>query len=170
MLSLPLVRRIAVSFVFLALGTLALAKSKSDFQTLDGNTFTFTRTATTGFDRDVEKFMQEAKEDAAKYCTAHGKTLKVVSVSEEKPLYGFGYASAKVIFKAVDAGDAALTASEPAPALASAGAAPVITGVLPTYAGDLYSELLKLDDLRKRGILTDKEFEQEKKKLLKRSK
>ena len=41
---------------------------------------------------------------------------------------------------------------------------------MPTYAGDLYAELLKLDDLRKRGLLTDKEFEQEKKKLLKRSK
>ena len=170
MLSLPLVRRIAVSFVFLALGTLALAKSRSAFQTLDGNTFAITRTATTGFDRDVEKFVQDAKDEAAKYCAAKGKTLKIISVSSDKPLYGFGYSSAKVIFKALDAGDAALTAPEPAPALASAGAAPVITGLLPTYAGDFYSELLKLDDLRKRGILTDKEFEQEKKKLLKRSK
>ena len=44
------------------------------------------------------------------------------------------------------------------------------TGVLPTYAGDLYTEILKLDDLRKRGLLTDKEFEQQKKKLLKKSK
>ena len=31
---------------------------------------------------------------------------------------------------------------------------------------DLYGELLKLDDLRKRGILTDAEFEVQKKKLL----
>ena len=31
---------------------------------------------------------------------------------------------------------------------------------------DLYAELLKLDDLRKRGILTDAEFEAQKKKLL----
>ena len=35
--------------------------------------------------------------------------------------------------------------------------------------GDLYKELLKLDDLRKRGILSDAEFEQEKKKLLDRN-
>ena len=42
--------------------------------------------------------------------------------------------------------------------------------MLPTYSGDFYSELLKLDDLRKRGLLTDKEFEQQKKKLLKKSK
>ena len=31
---------------------------------------------------------------------------------------------------------------------------------------DLYSELLKLDDLKKRGILSEAEFEAQKKKLL----
>jgi len=34
---------------------------------------------------------------------------------------------------------------------------------------DLYAELIKLDDLRKKGIITDAEFESEKKKLLNRS-
>jgi len=34
---------------------------------------------------------------------------------------------------------------------------------------DLYKELLKLDDLRKQGLLTDAEFEAEKKKLLERN-
>jgi hypothetical protein len=33
---------------------------------------------------------------------------------------------------------------------------------------DLYTELMKLDDLRKRGILTDEEFEAQKAKLLAR--
>jgi hypothetical protein len=33
---------------------------------------------------------------------------------------------------------------------------------------DVYSELLKLDDLRNRGLLTDEEFEAEKQKLLER--
>jgi hypothetical protein len=31
---------------------------------------------------------------------------------------------------------------------------------------DLYTELTKLDDLRKKGILTDEEFQAQKKKLL----
>ena len=31
---------------------------------------------------------------------------------------------------------------------------------------DIYSQLVKLDDLRKKGILTDEEFEAQKKKLL----
>jgi hypothetical protein len=166
----PLSRRLSALFVFLALGTLALAKSKAQFQAIDGNTFAITRTATTGFDRDVEKFTQEAKEDAGKYCADKGKTLKILSVTSEQPHYGGGYSWAKVVFKALDAGDPALTAPEPAPALVASGGTTTVTGVLPTYAGDLYAELLKLDDLRKRGLLTDKEFEQEKKKLLKRSK
>ena len=34
---------------------------------------------------------------------------------------------------------------------------------------ELYSELVKLDDLRKKGILTDEEFQAEKKKLLSHS-
>ena len=33
-------------------------------------------------------------------------------------------------------------------------------------APDVYTELLKLDDLRKRGIITEAEFEVQKKKLL----
>ncbi len=35
---------------------------------------------------------------------------------------------------------------------------------------DFYTEIMKLDDLRKKGLITDAEFESEKKKLLKRSK
>ena len=33
---------------------------------------------------------------------------------------------------------------------------------------DVYAELIKLDDLRKRGIITEAEFEQQKQKLLSR--
>ena len=35
---------------------------------------------------------------------------------------------------------------------------------------DLYTELTKLDDLRKKGLITDAEFESEKQKLLSRAK
>ena len=37
-------------------------------------------------------------------------------------------------------------------------------------SSDLYAELIKLDDLRKRGILTEAEFEAQKKKLLEQRK
>ena len=45
-------------------------------------------------------------------------------------------------------------------------AAEDIAAPIPAAEPDFYDKLLKLDDLRKRGILTDAEFEAEKKKLL----
>jgi hypothetical protein len=42
------------------------------------------------------------------------------------------------------------------------------TAQQPPKAPDLYSELVRLDDLRKRGLLTDAEFDAEKQKLLRR--
>ena len=126
------------------------------------NTFTITRQATNGFNRDVEKLKAEAQEEAAQYCASHGKQLKIVSLTSEKPLFAFGYASAKIVFKAVDAG--MVEAAADSPATPAASSAPHLS---PT--GDLYNDLIKLDDLRKRGILTDDEFQAEKKKVLNRT-
>lgn len=163
----PLTRLLSFPALFLALSIGAWA-SVSKLESMGDNTFAITRSATTGFDRDVTKFRQEAEQDAAKYCAAQGKVLKVVAVTSDRPHFGGGFASAKIVFKALATGDPALTAVEPGAGGTQSVAAP--TAVLPTYAGDLYSEMLKLDDLRKRGLLSDKEFEQQKKKLLKRAK
>jgi len=57
------------------------------------------------------------------------------------------------------ASPAPMPETPPAPVLATSGS-----------SNDLYTELLKLDDLRKRGILTEEEFQAEKKKVLARSK
>jgi len=174
MRSLPLTRLLPSAALFLALSLGAWA-SVSKREAMGDNTYAITRIATTGFDRDVAKFRQEAEQDAAKFCASEDKVLKIIAVSTDRPHFGGGFASAKVVFKALPAGDPALTAAEPTPASASPGATPAPNvaapaGTLPTYAGDLYTEILKLDDLRKRGLITDKEFEQQKKKLLKKSK
>ena len=144
------------------------------------NTFSITRQAGNGFSRDTEKLRAEAQADAERYCADHHKTLKIVTFSEEKPWPTLGYASARIVFKALDANDPELTATAvpvgPA-ASATSVSAGATTSASPTYAPaytssgsfDLYTELNKLDDLRKRGLLTDKEFNAEKKKLLKRS-
>lgn len=167
----PLTRLFSFAALFLALSPGLGAASVSTMESMGDNTFAITRTATSGFDRDVRKFRQEAEQDAAKYCTSQGKVLKVVAVTSDRPHFGGGFASARIIFRALDAGDPALTAVDtPVPAAGTGQSVATPTGVLPTYAGDLYSEILKLDDLRKRGLLSDKEFEQQKRKLLKKSK
>ena len=134
------------------------------------NTYTVTRVAKTGFVRHTDELRAEALDDAAKFCAERGKQLKVVKVTESKPSLMFlGYAKANVVFKALDAGDPELK-SEPAPAeLAGRAALPVVIE-RPLTTDELVSELTKLDDLRKKGILTDEEFQAEKKKVLNRSK
>jgi hypothetical protein len=71
---------------------------------------------------------------------------------------------------AVSEPPAAAPAPAPAPVAQSPAPAAAVAPALPITGNDLYSELLKLDDLRKRGILTEDEFQAEKKKVLNRSK
>jgi len=149
--------------------TVASYASSTKLVAVGDNTYEVTRQASTGFTRNTEKLKAEAQNDAAKYCADHGKQLKIVDVIVDRPFYATGFSSAKIVFMALDAGDPALTAKPvPAPiAGLAAGTADGSTGQ--TLTGDLYSDLLKLDDLRKKGILTEKEFKAEKKKILDRS-
>ncbi|WP_157772391.1 SHOCT domain-containing protein [Lacunisphaera limnophila] len=153
-----------VALILLGLLTPALhAASESKLENLGDGTYAITRRATTGFDRDVTKFRREAEGDVQAYCAQQDKVAKIVSVRTDRPRFGSGFASARIVFKPLTAGDPELAApATPPPALTGAPA------VLPTAPGDYYTELLKLDDLRKRGILSDKEFEAQKKKILKK--
>jgi len=153
--------------------------TKSDIVSLGDNTYSVTRKGATAFSRDTDAMAAEAKQDAARFCAAQGKQLKVVDVVVDKPFYTTGYANAKVVFRALAAGDPALT-DNPVPVPAVSNRAPSATSYAPApapaeisekqAADDLYAALLKLDDLRKKGILTDEEFQSEKKKILSRSK
>jgi hypothetical protein len=149
--------------VLLFVGLVACASaadSKSSMVPLGDNTFRITRKATSGFNRDVDALKAEAQDDAEKYCASLGKKIKIVSLTADKPLIAMGYVKAMIVFKALDAQDPEITGvTTPAPAPPER--------LSPT--GDMYNDLLKLDDLRKRGILTEEEFQSEKKKVLARS-
>ncbi|MDD2764885.1 MAG: SHOCT domain-containing protein [Opitutaceae bacterium] len=140
--------------------------SASNITSLGNDTYSITREATTAFTRNPERLADEARDAAAKFCASEGKEMKIVSVKAGEPHFGGGYASAKIVFKALKPGDPALT-SEPVPAepveqpMAAPAPAPAST--------DLYAELTKLDELRQKGILTEEEFQAQKKKVLVRS-
>lgn len=147
---------------------------------MGNDTYSITREAKTAFNRDVEKLKADASDAAAKYCEAQGKQLKVVSLTGTVPFFGTGYAKAKIVFRALSPGDPGLTSetAQMAPAVASS-VAPYTPPYVPPAAApaekslstdELYNDLLKLDDLRKKGILSDDEFQAEKKKVLSRSK
>ena len=137
------------------------AASKSSIVPLGNDTYSITRQAKTGFERDTEHLKDLAKEDAAKFCESKGRQLKIVELTAKKPFFGTGYAKATIVFKALSPGSAEFKV-EASPAEPSANQNLSTT--------ELYEDLMKLDDLRKKGILTDEEFQSEKQKVLNRSK
>ena len=163
--ALALVFAIGIAFVG--------CSSSSNLAPRGDNTYVITRQAGTGISRNTAALKEEALKEATKFCDKEGKQLKVVSVNEEKPPFPTaGYARVTVVFKALNAGDPELSA---APAMAASSDTYVnqsVTRSAPiasTPTDDLYNELTKLDDLRKKGILTDEEFQAEKKKVLNRA-
>ncbi|HWA86112.1 MAG TPA: SHOCT domain-containing protein [Opitutus sp.] len=150
----------------------AMPASVARFETLGDNTYTCTREASTSFDRNVDQLTAEAKEDAAKFCATKGKQPKVISIAVHKAWPTLGFSRATVTFKALEAGDSELADNTPVPVVTE-GRKPrkaVEAGPVEAPVDELYNGLLKLDELRKRGLLTDEEFQSEKKKLLNRSK
>ena len=147
-----------IILIFIAVVSAAFAAT-TKVVPMGDNTFSVTREAPHTFNRDTDVLKESAMQEAEQFCQAQGKQLKVVTWSVYRPRFISGYASAKLVFKALNPGEA-----EPATASASLPS----NAVIAAGSDDLYSELLKLDDLRKKGILSEKEFEAEKKKALKR--
>jgi hypothetical protein len=152
--------------LLLTLGLSALparAESSPQIVPLGNNTYSVTVSATTKFTRNTEKLKVRAIEIATQFCAKEGKQFKLVSADETKSMYLVGdMASTKVTFKALAAGDPELAATPGEYARPAAPPAPPVT------ADVLTSELTKLDELRKKGLLTDDEFSAAKKKLLDR--
>ena len=137
-----------------------------DVVSMGNNTYSIKVEAKNAFHRDVDVLRSEANEAAASYCSEHGKEFKLISLTDKTPAFGLGYAYAKITFRALTPGDPELTATAAAPGAPVAVAAPAERHLT---TDELYAELVKLDELRKKGILTDEEFQAEKKKLLNRS-
>ena len=138
---------------------------------LGHQTFSITREADTGFTRSTEKLKAQALKDAAAYCATLHKEMKVLEVTTHHPLVPLtGFAKAKVVFQALDTGDPALHAPATATAgVTESGMPPGISGPA-TPVDALYYGLLKLDDLRKRGLLSEEEFQSQRRALIEKSK
>ncbi len=111
------------------------------------------------------------------YAESHGKVA--VAVPQAGTLSGIdrgGVVEYRFRLVDKDGNEVQAAALPPRPETASPKAEMVIVAAPPVKGAkqapqpevkpDLYSELIKLDDLRKRGILTEEEFQTQKKKLL----
>ncbi|HEY5551071.1 MAG TPA: SHOCT domain-containing protein [Opitutaceae bacterium] len=159
----PLFRLFLLLALALSAGA-AWAQSDPKFESLGDDTYTVSVHATHKFTRNTKKLTALAIEAAEAFCAKDGKVMKLVSTDDKRGMYGVGgFATATITFKALPPGAAELATAQ--------SQQPQVRAPLPATPTDsLYDELLKLDDLRKRGILTDEEFDAEKKKVLARSK
>jgi hypothetical protein len=108
-------------------------------------------------------------EKANKYCEERGLVMVPVSFSSEPGRMGRNAPSADLTFKALKPGDPRIeemNLTEADQRYEVKQDISVSTTESSSKGNDTYTELLKLDELRKKGILSDEEFEAEKAKLL----
>jgi hypothetical protein len=167
-------------YLILSLATILIASctSYSGVQAMGQDTFIVTRQAATGF-FGAGTLKAEAIYEAEAYCRSRGKMLKVVSVTEAQPPFLLGnFPKAEVVFKALDPGNPELEVPSEYDSSGTqirvgsnkVNRSDISVSVENRVSDDLYSKLEKLDELRKKGILTEEEFQAEKERLLKEQK
>ena len=137
---------------------------------LSSDTYAIARTDKGGSMDDIGSTKSAMMHEANDFAAKQGKVASTVAM-KETPMSVQGFTALEYQFKLVDKDamprppassarvDGARAATYTSPAvIAPAAQAPNVD--------NLYAELLKLDELRKRGILTEDEFSREKKKIL----
>jgi hypothetical protein len=147
---------------------LAGCASNSGVIPIGQDTFMVSRQAATGFSGSGT-LKAEAFQEASQYCEKLGKSLQVVSTHEASPPYILAnFPKAEIQFMCLDAKDAELNR----PKLRKEADTvievkkDIRTKDESVKHKDVYAELIKLDDLRKKGIISEAEFAEQKKKLL----
>jgi len=140
------------------------------------DTYLLAREAHGGIFASTTALKAEVIQDANAFAASQGKVAIPIS-AKEKPM-GSGpaqWASFEYQFRVVDKNDPAVRRTQMVhnPNIIIQKADPDEVSPRPADKGgskDLYAEMLKLEDLKKRGLLNDAEFDAQKKKLLQETK
>jgi len=138
---------------------------------LSPDTYMLTRTDKGGIFGNASAMKADVIREANEFAARQGKIAIPISLNES-PMYVGHFASVEYQFRVVDASDpeAGRVNLVPRPDVViektEKTSIDVKTKDQTDSPKDVYTELLKLDDLRKRGILSEEEFEAQKKKLL----
>lgn len=110
-----------------------------------------------------------AFEQASQFCESKGKKMQIVNTQQSDMSFGKN-ASAEIQFMCLTAGDSELgrprLTKVPDSVIEIKGSPGAAPRAQPSATRDLYSEMLKLEDLKKRGLLSDTEFEEQRRRLL----
>jgi hypothetical protein len=160
---------------FLSMATvLALAACASaDIVPMGTDTYMISQTSAGGIFTNMGTLKSEVIQRANAFAESKGKVAIPVAAKEQPPFPGrmpnFEYQFRLVDRNDPRAGGGGLVKT-PDVLIENRGQAPSVVVNPPSKeqarSPDVYTELLKLDDLRKRGIITEAEFEAQKKRLL----
>lgn len=167
-------KRISIHFFpFLFAIFLAGCQSPGVIQ-LSADTYVISRSSAAGAFTNMAKLRASTIQEANAFAAQKGKVAVAVNAREVVPTHGFP--SYEYQFRLLNEDDprAQGVSLEPRADFVidrtDKISADITTRNEPSANPDLYSELIKLDDLRQKGLITDAEYEAEKKKLLERSK
>jgi hypothetical protein len=146
---------------------------------LGNDTYVLTRGSTFFYFRDTTKLVKRARTDAQKFCQEKGREMKELSVEEIKGGLVIGdFSKARITFKALAPGDPELAETKSSAALSPSGGSDLTkleelhrTGVLVDSDFDAAKKRLaekSLEELHRKGVLTDSEFEAARKRLQER--
>ena len=150
--------------------TSALAGGPEVIQ-LSPDTYMITRSSKAGMFTNMSKLKTRVIKQANDFAESKGKIAVPISERVDRPAVG-GFPSYEYQFRVVDPGspDAKSTALKSSPDKITESRNDFSGGVTVRHETnekpDLYSELIKPNDLREKGILTDEEFAEQKRKLL----
>lgn len=157
----------------IASSLLLISCSSTGVQPVGKNSFIVSKQTATGYQTAVG-ITADVIQEATEYCAASDKYPVIHNVRSRDGVPGQSYATVNLTFGCYDQDDPVYIAANPEPS------ADVVvednkdikitidTDERPDTSDDLYDELLKLEDLRQRGILTDEEFAAQKRELLER--
>ncbi len=147
--------------------------TSSGVMAASGGAYTVTKSGKTGF-TPLGSLRKDAYEEARAFAASKGMEAEVISVNEVPA--GFArWPQVDLRFRLVNtaarqSGDKAsvLTIGSQASHDAMGNATDVETRVVVAKQDDFYTELTRLGELKEKGLLTEEEFQKEKKRLLDR--
>lgn len=173
-------QRILLPIVCVGLSLFLVACSSTGVLPVGENSYMLSKQTATGYQTAV-KIRSEVMQEASAYCSKSNKHFVIQDMQSRDGVPGRSYATVSLTFGCYDKSDPIYRASQPKRGADHVKEIRLYQDVKvektekgatdrskdePTGQKDVYTELIKLDDLRKKGILSDAEFEAQKKKLL----
>lgn len=162
--------RIAIILLTLILGACADAPMVQ----LSPDTYLIARSDKAGIFGNAAAMKVKVIQEANAFAASQGKVAIPIS-TQETPVYPGHLATVEYQFKLVDPGspEAVSTSLEPRADIVIESDERSQEDIRITDESspskDVYTEIMKLDDLRQRGLITDEEFEAEKRELLEKN-